>query len=100
MVSYLAGLELGDPNLGYVVGRIYAMLFFCGKDCFMDHCTRSIGKKIMKLEIVNKHGELSGLYRNFFRTTYSQAPHFTVDWSCSPSSLPSWECPFSWRADC
>ena len=56
MVSYLAGLELGDPNLGYVVGRIYAMLFFCGKDRFMDHCTRSIGKKIMKLEIVNKHG--------------------------------------------
>ena len=68
-MSYLAGLELGDPNLGYVVGRIYAMLFFCGKDCFMDHCTRSIGKKIMKLEIVNKHGELSGLYRNFFRNT-------------------------------
>ena len=24
-------------------------------------------KKIMKLEIVNKHGELSGPYRNFFR---------------------------------
>ena len=50
-----------------VVGRIYTMLFFSAKDCLLDHHTRSIGKKLMKLEIVNKHGELSGPYRNFFR---------------------------------
>ena len=49
------------------VGRIYTMLFFAAKDCVLDHKTRSIGKKVMKLEIVNKHGELSGPYRNFFR---------------------------------
>ena len=67
--SYLAAFELGDVNLGYAVGRIYAMLFFCAKDCVLDHGTRSIGKKVMKLEVVNKHGELSGLYRNFFRNS-------------------------------
>ena len=69
LVSYLAAFELGDVNLGYAVGRIYAMLFFCAKDCVLDHGTRSIGKKVMKLEVVNKHGELSGLYRNFFRNS-------------------------------
>ena len=67
IVGGLTTFELGDWNLGMVVARIYVMLFFSAKDCVLDHHTRSIGKKIMKLEIVNKHGELSGPYRNFFR---------------------------------
>ena len=33
--------------------RIYTMLFFAAKDCVLDHKTRSIRKKIMKLEIQN-----------------------------------------------
>ena len=78
MVSSLAALELGDSNLGFVIGRIYLALFFAAKDCFIDHGTRSLGKKLMKLEIVNKHGELSGPNRNFFRNPFELCMSFTL----------------------
>lgn len=81
MVSSLAALELGDSNLGFVIGRIYLALFFAAKDCFIDHGTRSLGKKLMKLEIVNKHGELSGPYRNFFRNPFELCMSFTLFWA-------------------
>ena len=69
LVSFLAGYELGDMGLGNSIGSIYTIIFFTAKDCFLDHGTRSIGKKLMKLEVVNKQGELSGPYRNLFRNT-------------------------------
>ena len=61
-----------------VVGRIYTMLFYSAKDCLLDHHTRSIGKKLMKLEVVNKHGELSGPYRNFFRNPLELCLSFSM----------------------
>ena len=69
LVSFLANFEMENIFLGSLVGQVYFFLFFCFKDSVLDHGTRSIGKKLMKLEIVDKHGNLSGMYRNCFRNS-------------------------------
>ena len=81
VVSSLAAFELGDQNLGFVIGRIYLAIFFAAKDCVIDHGTRSIGKKLAQelgVKYYDKHGELSGPYRNFFRNPFELCMSFTL----------------------
>ena len=53
--------------MGLSVARIYFFLFFSAKDLFANKRTRSLGRKLMKLEIVNKSGQIASPYRTFSR---------------------------------
>lgn len=78
LVYLLSTLELGDSSLGFNVAQIYFYLFFSAKDLFVDKRTRSVGRKLMKLEVVNKNGEVASAYQSCSRNLIECLLPFTM----------------------
>lgn len=78
LVYLLSTLELGDQSLGFSVAQIYFFLLFSAKDLFVDKRTRSIGRKLMKLEVVNRHGEVASSYQTVSRNLIECLLPFTM----------------------
>lgn len=87
LVYFLSTWELGDPSLGYNVGHIYFYLFLSAKDLFVDKRTRSVGRKLMKLEVVNKRGEVASPYLSCSRNIIECLLPFTMFISPQLSAL-------------
>ncbi|KAK8793511.1 hypothetical protein WA158_004870 [Blastocystis sp. Blastoise] len=66
-VTQIATLELNDPGLGFVMGAMYLGLSMLIRDSLFEEKTRSLGKRLMKLEILTNDGRISGPYRNAVR---------------------------------
>ena len=58
---------MGDISLGFIIGKIYFALLFSAKDLFTDRRARSVVRKLMKLEIVNRKGEIASPYLTCLR---------------------------------
>lgn len=74
----LSSFELGDQSLGFNIGQIYFYLLFSVKDLFADRRSRSIGRKLMELEVVNKHGEVASPYLTCSRNLIQFLLPFTM----------------------
>lgn len=58
------GFELGDFLVGNVSGQLFFLVIFCLRDCTFDRKTRSLGKKLLKLEVVSKDLTIASKVQN------------------------------------